>query len=309
MVEIIYENPGWLPFFQEALEEIGVSYRLNNIEEFALDTNQPPDNILYLNRISPSSHTRGHLRAVINGEQYLEHLSAFNRRVINDYRTIDYEMSKVAQYRLLSQHGLAYPQTAIGSEIDDLLHAARTMTFPLLTKHNFSGKGMGIRLLQDLNQLHDYLKSDDYLPSPDGILLLQQYIKPKNGYITRVEILDGKLVYAFRSSTEQGFDLCPADSCQIERRTDKARGLASAPDSADSLFTYIPDFDHPLVGKYIELCKAAGFDMAGIEFVQGEDNAVYTYDINGTSNYSGDVERQSDHRAKHSFQTMVQRLV
>jgi hypothetical protein len=42
-----------------------------------------------------------------------------------------------------------------------------------------------------------------------------------------------------------------------------------------------------LVQKYIRLCQNEGIDIAGIEFVEDAQGHRYTYDINGTTNYSG----------------------
>ena len=301
MVELIYENKDWLPFFEDALNEINIPYRLNKIDELELDLNQPPDNILYINRISPSSHTRGHKDAFIKGEQYLEYLAAYNRKVINDFRTINYELSKVEQIRLLKRSGLSFPKTLFGSDKDELVKMANSMPLPFLTKHNCSGKGLGIRICNTVAELEKYLNSDDYIPSPDGVLLLQEYIKPKHNRITRVEICDGQLVYAFHSSTEQGFELCPADACRVDTISQAVCEI----DSDNSLFTYIPNFQHKIVKKYIEMCQAIGFDMAGIEFVEAQNGAIYTYDINGTTNYSPDVEKASGSIAKKAFQELV----
>ncbi|KAA3634963.1 MAG: alpha-L-glutamate ligase [Calditrichaeota bacterium] len=303
MIEIIFENEDWLPFFKEALNEINVPFRLNKITEFQIDLNQPPDNIIFLNRISPSSHTRGNQDAFILGEQYLEYLATYNRTVINDYRTINYELSKVEQIQLLKRHGLAYPKTSFGSEKDELVKMAHSMPLPFLTKHNCSGKGLGIHVFNTVEEFEEYINSDEYIPSPDGILLLQEYIKPKDDRITRVEIIDGELVYAFHSSTAQGFELCPADACRI----DVQKSGAVCEIEGDSLFTYLPDFKHQIVSKYIEICQAVGFDMAGIEFVEAVNGAVYTYDINGTTNYSPDIEKASGDKAKIAFQQMIQK--
>lgn len=301
MVEFIYENPDWLPFFTDALDEIKVSYRLNKIDEFQLNLNQPPDDILYINRISPSSHARGNDKAFILGEQYLEYLATYNRKVINNFRTINYELSKVEQIKLLKRHGLAYPQTIFGSNKDEIIKASAQLPLPILTKHNCSGKGLGITFCNTVAELKEYLYSENFVPSPDGILLVQEYIKPKHDRITRVEICDSKLVYAFHASTEQGFELCPADACKIETKSQAVCEISEG----DSLFTYIPEFSHPLVSKYIEICKSAGYDMAGIEFVEAVNGALYTYDINGTTNYSPDVEISSGHLAKKAFQDLV----
>ncbi|MFQ5498505.1 MAG: RimK family alpha-L-glutamate ligase [Candidatus Zixiibacteriota bacterium] len=305
MVELIYENKDWLPFFTGALDEITVPWRLNYIEDFELDLNQPPDNVIYLNRISPSSHTRGHNSAIIRGEQYLEHLAAYNRTVLNGAETLNYEMSKVEQYRLLERFGLNYPPTVFSSNLDELIVQAYRLNFPVLTKHNCSGKGLGIRLVQSAVELRDYLGSTDYEPSPDGILLVQQYIQPRNDRITRVELLGGELVYAFHSSTKQGFELCPADACAVDRE-----GLSGAVCSKDNnLFSYIPDFDHPLAYKYAEMAREVPFDLVGIEFVEGNNGVPYTYDINATTNYSPDVENASGHLAKLAFQRLIKRTM
>lgn len=301
MIEIIYENPDWLPFFEEALAEVKIPYRLAFIEELAFDSNTPPGDIVYLNRISPSSHTRGHSKTFERGKRYLEYLAIHRRRVLNGINSFHYEISKQKQFLLLDQLKIRYPKTIFGKDLRELFGRAKGLRFPLLTKHNCSGKGLGIELFQDLVTLRDYLFSDHFIPSPDGILMLQEYIAPKGDRITRVEITGGKLVYAFHSSTAQGFELCPADACQAKRPQ-----LAPAVcETGPSLFQYIPDFEHPLVASYIRLCEAGNFDLAGIEFLEDQNGTAYTYDINGTTNYSSVVERASGGKAKRAFQELV----
>jgi hypothetical protein len=117
--------------------------------------------------------------------------------------------------------------------------------------------------------------------------LLQQYIEPAGGYITRIELADGKLVYAMRSSTEGGFELCPADECAIDD--------AFCPVGDSGKFSRDPDFseDDPLVAQYLDLMSRYGISLAGIEFVTDAQGQRFTYDINGTTNYNSDVELQA----------------
>lgn len=301
MLEIIYENKDWLPFFEEALKEVKIPYRLAFIDTLTFDPDSIPDDIIYLNRISPSSHTRGHLNTFERGQKYLEHLAAHGRTVLNGIRSFHYEISKQAQFRLFDQLGIKYPKTIFSKDLKELCERSKELRFPLLTKHNCSGKGLGIELFQDQKSLRDYLFSNLFIPSPDGLLLLQEYIAPKGDRITRVEISNGKLVYAFHSSTAQGFELCPADACQLKRAP-----LAQAVcETGPSLFEYIPDFKHPLAAQYIQLCAAAGYDLAGIEFLEDQDGTAYTYDVNGTTNYSSVVEKASGWKAKRAFQELL----
>lgn len=303
MLEIIYENPDWLPFFEEALREEKIPYRLNFIETHEWDPATTPNLILYLNRISPSSHTRGHPHAVARGRDYLTYLSHHGRAVINPLHTLHYETSKLAQYELLERYGLRTPKTASATDREQLLKAAKKFPFPLVTKHNCSGKGLGIQLFDNYDALENYFYSKDFIDSPDGFLLLQEYIQPKGDRITRVEMVDGKLLYALHSSTTQGFELCPADGCQMERR-----GLSQAVcEVGSSLFTYLPNFEHEVLDSYLKLARENNFDLVGIEFVEDANGIAYTYDINLTTNYSPEVEKASGHKGKRAFQKMIRR--
>ena len=86
-----------------------------------------------------------------------------------------------------------------------------------------------------------------------------------------------------RSSTVSGFELCPADSCEAERKV--------APDvcPADGAATFSVSpvrADDPLVRQYLALCAGEGIEVAGIEFVEDEEGRRYTYDINANTNHN-----------------------
>ena len=51
----------------------------------------------------------------------------------------------------------------------------------------------------------------------DGTAIVQEYHAPRDGSIVRVEVLDGQFLYAIRifNDPSQGFNLCPADICQV----------------------------------------------------------------------------------------------
>ncbi len=82
---------------------------------------------------------------------------------------------------------------------------------------------------------------------------------------------------------------CPSDACQVP---------ASQPDvcpadGGGSKFSPSPlEADDPLVRKLLRLIAAEGIEVAGIEFVEDAAGRRYTYDINGTTNYSGVLGRE-----------------
>src|SRR5690606_20455054 len=111
---------------------------------------------------------------------------------------------------------------------------------PFITKHNRAGKGLGVRLFREAEALEQFIDSPEFEPSIDGVTLLQEYIEAPEPCITRAEFVGGRFLYALRVDTSRGFELCPADVCQIEP-SDAIAGEATAP------FRILPEFEHPLI--------------------------------------------------------------
>ena len=132
------------------------------------------------------------------------------------------------------------------------------------------------------------MNSAQFEPSVDGITLIQQYIRAPQPYITRVEFVGGKFLYAVRVDTSLGFELCPADVCQI--------GDAFCPVGETALeasaprFQILEGFDNPIIERYQRFIAENGIEIAGIEFIVDEVGEIYTYDVNTNTNYNSDAE-------------------
>jgi hypothetical protein len=302
-LHILFENDAWLPPLTKALDDCGVPYELHFTEGGTLDLSSAPPQGVFLNRMSPSSHTRGHQGGVQHVRELLGWLEAHGRRVINGSRAFDLELSKVKQDIALRALGIQTPRTIAVVGRDNLKKAARTMELPFITKHNQGGKGLGVKLFRDLEAFDAYIDGDTFLEDPGGITLLQQYIKPRDTRITRIEIVDGQLVYAMHSSTEDGFELCPAVECAADD--------AFCPIGDSGKFSHATDFavDDELVGLYWEMMQRNGIDLAGIEFVTDEDGVRYSYDINGTTNFNQDVEFQAGVEGMAAVARLAARLL
>ena len=283
-VHILYENAAWLPPLLDGLHKEGLQTHLVQVNEGLLKTNEAPAEGIWLNRISPSSHTRGHHGSVELTREFLFWLQSHGRRVINGLDAYEFEMSKFRQDIALQKHGIQTPYTVLAVGEAAILEAGEAFSGPFITKHNQGGKGLGIHLFNTCSELKTYIQGEDFDPGPGSKLILQEYIKPAQPFITRVELVGGQFVLAMRSATNDGFELCPSDACQVP---------ATAPDvcpadGTTSKFSASPiTADDPLVQQYITLCKAEGIEIAGIEFVEDTHGNRYTYDINGTTNYSG----------------------
>ena len=121
--------------------------------DFALDLTTPPPEGVFYNRMSASSHTRGHRYAPEMTTGLLHWLEASGRRVLNGGR---------ASVRWKSAPGCAMcgagamPALAVPDHgrlhitADQIMAAhARFGDGPVITKHNRAGKGLGVKLFRD----------------------------------------------------------------------------------------------------------------------------------------------------------------
>jgi hypothetical protein len=97
----------------------------------------------------------------------------------------------------------------------------------------------------------------------------------------------GKFLYAVRVDTSLGFELCPADVCQVGDAFCPADAPAAAP-----TFRILKGFSHPLVERYQRFLTANGIGIAGIEFIADREGEIYTYDVNTNTNYNAAAKRK-----------------
>ncbi len=283
-VYVIHENDEWVVPLRKQFDALGVPFTEWHLDSGVLDLSaEPPEGIFY-NRMSASSHTRGHRYAPEFTAAVLAWLKRHGRTVINDERAIQLEVSKVAQYEALKAFGITPPQTVAVVGKEHVAEAAERIGYPVILKHNRAGKGLGVRLLYSRPALEEHLASGEFEPSIDGITLVQRYIEAPEPFITRVEFVGGKLLYAVRVDTSEGFELCPADVCRID---DASACPAVAPAEK---FRIIPEFRHPFVEKWEAFLAANDIGIAGIEFIVDKDGQAFTYDVNTNTNYNPDAE-------------------
>ncbi len=281
-VHILYENSDWLPPLVDAIEDVGLRPRPIAIRRGTISGTPQPG--IYLNRMSPSSHTRGHDFSVALTREYLAWLEMHDARVVNGLDAFELEMSKMRQFMVLQQYGIQTPQTALAVGRQQLVDVAQNFDGPFITKHNRGGKGLGIVLFSSADELAAHLDDQDFDFGPDGQVIVQDYIEPAESHITRVELVGGRMVLAMESSTDEGFQLCPSDVCQVKQAEENPD---NCPVDSSGKFRQSPlSEDDPLVSRYIAMCAGEGIEIAGIEFVEDADGNRYTYDINGTTNYN-----------------------
>ena len=287
-VHVIHENDAWVEPLRTAFDDLGVPFAEWFVNDGSLDLDAEPPHGVFYNRMSASSHTRDHRYAVELTAGVLAWLEAHGRRVVNNGRALQLEVSKIAQYQALRRHGIRTPRTVAAVGSDAIIAAARQFDGRFITKHNRAGKGLGVKLFDHADALAAHVRSDAFEPSVDGITLIQQYIAAPQPFITRVEFVGGRFLYAVRVDTSLGFELCPADVCQVGDAYCPAGETAA---SAAPRFSIIDGFSHPIIERYARFLADNGIGIAGIEFITDREGELWTYDVNTNTNYNPDAER------------------
>ena len=289
-IYVIHENDAWVEPLRAAFEELGLPYAEWFLSEGTLDLSEAPPEGVFYNRMSASSHTRDHRYAAELTGGVLAWLEAHGRRVVNDSRALSLEISKIAQYTELSKYGIKTPRTIAAVGAKHIVEAARRMSGSFITKHNRAGKGLGVKLFHTVSALEEHVASPAFEDSVDGITLIQEYIRAPEPFITRVEFVGGEFLYAVRVDTTLGFELCPADVCQVG---DAFCPVGEQPVPQAPRFRIVEDFRHPVVERYKQLIADNGIGIAGIEFIEDAGGEIYTYDINTNTNYNGAAEAEA----------------
>ena len=285
-IYVIHENDAWVEPLRAAFAELGLPYEEWFLHEGVFDFSAAPPHGVFYNRMSASSHTRDHRYAAEYTGAVLEWLTRHGRPIVNGRRALALEISKVAQYQALAGFGIRTPATVAVIGREHVLGAAESLGYPVILKHNRAGKGLGVKLILSRAGLEQHLVEPEETAPVDGILLVQRYIAAPEPFITRVEFVGGRFLYAVRVDTSQGFELCPADQCQVDV---SAACPAAAPAEK---FRILPQFASPLTARYEAFLAANDIGVAGIEFIVDAEGRAFTYDVNTNTNYNPDAERR-----------------
>ena len=279
-IHVLHENEAWTaPLFEE-LRARDLPFENWHLDAGLIDPRATPPEGVFYNRMSASSHTRGHRFAPELTRHTLAWLEAHGRRTVNGTGAIRLEIDKLAQYTALEAAGVRTPRTlgAVGRAA--VLRPARALgELPFILKPNRGGAGAGVQLIEDLDQLAAVL-DDPATPAPlDGTWLVQQYVRADEPAIIRCEFIGGEFYYAVRVDTSLGFELCPADACDL-------------PDGRER-FEIIEGFADPVLARYRAMIAAEGIEVAGIEFIRDARGRVFTYDVNTNTNYNSAAEARA----------------
>ena len=289
---ISHEHPDWFkPLFIE-LEKRGIPYQTVNPtqHQFAIEEGKPNFD-LFFNRMSPSAYLRDGVQGTFYTLNYLKHLETLGVRVINGYQAFTYETSKALQLMLMQQSGIKYPKSRVVNHVSQVEAATEGLRFPIVIKANIGGSGAGIEKFNSIKEVQEAIANNQIDFGIDHTALVQEFIPARGGYISRVETIGGKYIYAIRVYTSgDTFNLCPADICQTTAGQDLVRNACAldAPKNGLKVEAFTPSEE--IISNIEAIMQHSKIDVGGIEYIiDDRDGEVLYYDVNALSNFVADA--------------------
>lgn len=283
---ILYEHPEWFNLLFAELDRRGIGWSPLHADHFLYDPERPVPHDVVVNRMSPSSHSRGHGNGIFTVRDYLSHLEEAGVAVVNGSAAYAVEISKARQLDLFRRCGVAYPRARVINHPSRIAEAAQGLRFPVVFKPNIGGSGAGIVRFDSVDQL----AAADFDFGVDGTALIQEFLTAREESIVRVEVLNGEFLYAIRIWPDlSSFNLCPADICQAEPAQDLSACPVETP-GKKKLRIEREDPPPAAISGALAVARAAHLDVGGIEYLVDERTGNITYyDINALSNFVTDA--------------------
>jgi hypothetical protein len=291
-IAIYYEQPNWFkPLFAE-LDRRGTNYIKLDAVEHSYTPDDHPEELysLVFNRMSPSAWNRDHGDQIFYTVGFLEHLEMRGVRVINGVKAFRSELSKASQLSLLDSLNLPYPKAAVIHRASQAVKATAGLRWPVVVKPNIGGSGAGVTRFDSAEELQRSAERGELAFGLDSTALVQEFIPARDQHIVRVEVLNGKYLYAIKVHiTGETFDLCPADICRTTGGVELNRAACAidAPKSGIRVEAYEPPAE--VIAQVEQIMAASGIDIGGIEYiVDDRDGSLLYYDTNALSNFVAD---------------------
>lgn len=294
-IAIYYEQQHWFkPLFAELDRRKTPHVKIDAVgHAYAIEEHPEQRFSVVVNRMSPSAWNRKHGDAIFYTLGFLDHLERRGVRVINGLKAFRTELSKARQLSLLDSLALPFPKARVIHRGSQAAEAAQGLRWPVVVKPNIGGSGAGVKRFDTTEGLVQAAAANELTFGLDSTALVQEFIPARGSHIVRVEVLNGKFLYAIKVHiTGETFDLCPADICRTTGGVDLNRAACpvDAPKTGISVEGYEPPRE--VIADVERIMSHAGIELGGVEYITDDrDGQRLYYDINALSNFVAEGQR------------------
>jgi len=205
-IGILYESKEWSAYaLEKNIKALGVPAKLIDMQFADMEDASFRDRLLsfdlIVNRVFASSVFRGHHTALKQTHLAIEFLKEHDVPMINPYNAHYYEISKALQAKTLATHGFPVPkvyQTPEEFQVSDAYLANETV-FPCIIKPDCGGRTTYTYIANSPEEFDEAKKNAPNIP-----FVVQEYIRPEFGFITRIELIGGQCRLIVKRSVIEG---------------------------------------------------------------------------------------------------------
>lgn len=206
-IMLLYESEEWSTYaLQNRIQEQGIPCQLVCMED-GIPWEQFSDCALVVSRVFASAQFRGHGRSLRRMPELIAYLREKQIPMLNPYQAHFYEVSKELSTRVLGEHGLPVPkvygtfQKREGVRFADALNTLHSrIEYPCIIKPNCGGRTTYTYIIHNESEMKNAL-----LQIPDIEMIVEEYIEPIYGFLTRIEVIGGECsLIVKRSVTQNG---------------------------------------------------------------------------------------------------------
>lgn len=257
-------------------------------------SSEPPTGVFY-NRISACGCPE-HRDVPQLARGMLMWLLRHRRRIVNGPESIALTASKMEMQIALHLSNIETPRSIACFDNNQIVRAAESFQgCRFMLEPNRRDLGKGVVPFHTIDELKEHLYSGNFIQSADNITVVQEYIKSKAPYVNRVEFVGGRCLYGMHVDITRGWDrLIPGH--QVDPKHPKVNSTQTEEDLANAvpLYQVIPDFDHPILDKYVEFMDKHGIDVASFEFAEDAEGNAITFDVDICSTYNAAAEYRAN---------------
>lgn len=215
-----------------------------------------------VSRVFASALNRGHEQALHNMSALIQAIEGTSILLINEPRAHAYEIDKFASTDALHEAGISVPRIyAKGTPQKLIAEDEAAFVYPCVIKPVCSGRTVDTAIVKNEQEALKFLSQ-----APEREFIIQHYIAPERGFITRVEIIGGKVALVVK------------------------RGVADNGLSAyrfGSTYELYPDVSPEIVEDCETAAAALGFTFGSYDVIESEAGNFFI-DANSVSNVSED---------------------